>query len=371
MMEDAENMSKVHSLKSLIGKEVKKDVFTDKGLLLITEGTILTESDVQSLVGHRVHRINVTDEGGVVEIDLGNGEIGENTPFARQLHQLLPGREVAEQYISLIARTKDLFSIVTESYIPPLIQFTDSFFPLLDRALRNAGFFHQIYLIEGSDHYTYRHSINVGILSSLIGRLLKRPHDEIVMLGQAGLLHDIGKMLVPPHILMKPGRLTEEEYAIMKQHTVYGYELLQKMEGIHPVMAECALHHHERLDGSGYPHGRKGDEISLESQIVAVADVFDAICSDRVYKPKTSPFEAVKLLWKSACAGELNPEIVTKFIHYITSLYIGKRAVLNNGDEVEVILVHPDEPMTPLVRRGEEYLDLRYNRLLWIDKMLG
>lgn len=364
-------MSKVYSLKSLIGKQVRKDVFTDKGLLLITEGTILTESDVQSLVGHRVYQICVAGEEGVVQLDPGSGEPGENTPITRQLHQSLPGREVADQYIHLMARTKDLFSSVSESSIPPLGQFTDSFFPLLDQVLRNAGFFHQIYLIEGSDHYTYRHSINVGLLASLIGRLLKRPHDEIVLLGQAGLLHDIGKMLVPPQILMKPGRLSDDEYAIMKQHTIYGFDLLQKMDGIHPVMAECALHHHERLDGTGYPHGKTGIEISLESQIVAVADVFDAICSDRVYKPKTSPFEAAKLLWKAACARELNPEIVIKFIYYITSLNIGSRAVLNNGDEVEIILVHPDEPMKPLVKRGEEYLDLRYNRLLWIDKMLG
>ncbi len=184
-------------------------------------------------------------------------------------------------------------------------------------------------------------------------------------------MHDVGKMLIPHDILMKPGTLTAEEFAVMKQHTVFGYDILQKMEDSCQVIAEAALLHHERCNGQGYPQGRAQQAIPLESQIVAVADVFDAICSDRVYKTRISPFEAVRRLWEAACGGELNVQIVSRFINYIATGFVGSQAVLNTGEEVEVIMLHRDEPMRPLVRKQDTYLDLRRHRSLWIEKIVS
>lgn len=353
----------MYELASLIGKRLTRDVFNNHGVLLFVEGTVLTETDVYALEAHRVYDISVEDVTDDQEHAVPKME--------KQIEQLLPDQVIAENYIGLLNKTKGLFDLVTTSHTPTLEQFSDSFMPLLEQVKSGLGVFRQIYLLEGADDYTYRHSINVGILSSLIAKLLNMPSEEIIRIGQAGLLHDIGKMQIPKEILTKPGSLTPVEYALMKAHTIYGYEILAKMEGADQMMAECALYHHERLDGSGYPYGKKGDELPFESQIVAVADVFDAICSDRVYKEKTSPFEAAKFLWKATCKGELNPQVATKFIHYVTSFYVGGRALLNCGDIVDVILIYPDEPMNPLVRRGEEYLDLRHHRTLWIEKILA
>ncbi|WP_139491177.1 HD-GYP domain-containing protein [Brevibacillus dissolubilis] len=354
---------------SAVGKILEEDIHNTHGLLLLTKGTVLTPSDVNLLLGHKVSSIRVSTPSDF-KLFGPKEENGESITF--QIYDVLGQyEETAEKYVQAMEQTRELFSKVTEVYIPPLQQFTNAFFPMLDQVIKQTGIFHPIYLVEGSENYTYRHSINVGILCALIAKLMNRTREEVILMGQAGLLHDIGKMLIPQHILMKPTNLTSDEYDTMKKHTIYGHDLLQKMEGSNELISLCALLHHERRDGSGYPHGRRGSNIPLECQIVAVADVFDAICSDRVYKPRTSPFEAAQLLWKATCEGQFNAEIVTRFINYIALLYVGCRAVLNTGDEVEVVLIHTDEPMRPLVRKGLEYMDLRFNRRVMIEKMIG
>ncbi|NGQ95663.1 HD-GYP domain-containing protein [Brevibacillus sp. SYP-B805] len=359
-------MPEITTSYSLIGKTLEHDVFNEHGLLLLSKGTVLTRNDISLLISHKIYMVPV-----LVSPDFPFSSPEPSHSVISQIEDLLKSRGAAEKYLTALEQTKELFGKVTEVYIPPLRQFTHAFFPLLDQVIKETGLFTPLYLIEGSDNYTYRHSINVGILSALIAKLLNRTTEEVILLGQAGLLHDVGKMFIPQEILMKPGRLTDDEFEIMKQHTILGAQILSRMEGTNEVIIQCALLHHERRDGSGYPQGRKGLDIPIESQIVGVADVFDAICSDRVYKSRNSPFEAAKVLWTLTCDGLLNPEIVNRFINYIATLYVGSNALLNTGEEVEVILIHMDEPMRPLVRRGDEYLDLRKHRSLSIEKMIG
>ncbi len=353
---------------TLVGKMLADDVYNRNGLLLLSRGTVLNNLDIYLLQGHGIDEVTVDV---ISELKL-LGPVSEGTDsFRSQIKQLFSNTpEAAQRYSDAMEQTKSLFGKITEVYIPPLEQFTQAFFPLLDQVVKQSGIFHPIYLVEGSENYTYRHSINVGILSALIAKLMKRTRDEIILIGQAGLLHDVGKMLIPQEILMKPEILTEEEFEQMKMHTVYGYRLLQQMEGTNDVISQSALLHHERRDGSGYPEGRSGHYIPMEAQIVAVADIFDAICSDRIYKTRSSPYDASQILWKATCSGQLNAEIVTRFIHYIALLYVGRRALLSNGDIVEIVLIHTDEPMRPLVRKDEVYLDLRKYRAISIEKMI-
>ncbi len=351
-------MAKRNPTFSLIGKTLEQDVHNRYGLLLLPAGTVLHSAEIQLLRAHRIEYVHTSER------------IDSSTSLPPSLvHGSL--REAARQYLVTLEQTKSLFERITESSIPPLQQFNEAFFPLLNQALRQSGLLQFFYLKEGSEKYTYRHSINVGILSALIGKLINCSRDEIVLLGQAGLLHDVGKMLIPAEILLKPARLTDWEYEQMKRHTTLGAELLTAMDGGNDPISHCAHLHHERLDGSGYPEGRTGEMIPRLSQIVSVADVFDAICTDRIYKKGTSPFEAAQVLWQLAWEGKLNADIVTRFTHYIATLYVGSHALLNTGEHVKVIMVHTDEPMRPLVRMGDLYLDLRRDRTLSIEKMIG
>lgn len=350
-------MAEVKPSDSILGKTLAQDVYSEYGLLLLPCGALLHQSDIRLLEAHQIQAVRIATAV----------EAPEMPPPVLHWNET----EAARQYVQAVEQTEHLFMQIASGSIPSLSQFNDAFYPLLDQLLQRWGFLRFIYIKEGTDNYTYRHSLNVGIVAALIGKLLGKSHEEIIFLGQAGLLHDVGKMMIPDELLSKPGQLTDEEYAVMKRHTEYGAELLRSMEQADETIALCALLHHERLDGSGYPEGRSKETIPLECQIINVADVFDAICTDRVYRKGTSPFEAANVLWEQACSGKLNPLVVSHFIHYIVMLYVGSPALLNNGDQVEVIMIHTDEPMRPLVRRGKEYLDLRQHRSLRISKMIG
>ncbi|UFJ42045.1 HD-GYP domain-containing protein [Brevibacillus humidisoli] len=354
-------MPQVETDLSLVGRVLEEDVYSRTGLLLLTKGAVLTHTDIYNLLRQRIWFVSVVNLVATDRADV---------DFVGQLSSLSEEHGQIKSYIQAMDGIRGLFGQVTEEQIPSLDSFSAPFLPLMNEVHMQAGIFRFLYALEGSDSYTYRHSVNVGILSSLIAKLMNKSHQEIVTIGQAGLLHDIGKMLVASDILLKPGKLTDEEFAEMKRHTIYGAQLIAKMAGGSELLSQCALLHHERLDGSGYPEGRKGGEIPIECQIISVADVFDAICSDRIYKGRTSPFEAAQQLWQAVFEGQLNAEIVTKFLHYIYSYYIGSRAVLNSGEEVEIVLIHKDEPIRPLVRKGERYIDLRSRRSLFIERLI-
>lgn len=346
---------------SLEGRVLAADLFTENGILLLPEATVITAAHVQLLQKQRISEVEVLQE--LAE--------GVETNIRTQLMELDADEKTVAAYIEALDKTKSLFDQASKSETPELAQFAEIFGQVAEQSMKQLGLFRSLYVLEGADSYTYRHSLNVGILCSLIARLIKWDGERVAFMGTAGFLHDLGKMKVPTEVLLKPGKLTEEEFAEVKKHTLYGYQMIKEMEGSSEMLAHCALLHHERLDGSGYPKQLKGDDIPVECQVLAIADMFDAICSDRVYKERTSPFEAAQLLWKEACNGKLNIEIVSQFVRYIALLYVGARARLNSGEEVEVILIHQDEPMRPLVRRRDEFIDLRHDRKLTIEKMIG
>ncbi|MCM3079679.1 HD-GYP domain-containing protein [Brevibacillus invocatus] len=352
-------MIEVKPSRSIIGKTVAKDIYNEYGLLLLPAGVVLHKSDIRLLRSHQISAVFVAE----------SEKIAESLLPAPLLIQ--GGSEGARQYVLAMKRMEHLFEQVAQGSVPSLHQFHHAFSPLLEHVLPRWSFLRFVYQFGGTQNYLARHSLHVGMLSALIGKLLGKSDEEVVMLGHAGLLHDIGKLQISGELLTKPGKLEPFEYEAVKQHSLLGAHLIRQMEGADETIALCALMHHERLDGSGYPQRLTKEAIPLECQIVSVADFFDAMCTDRVYRVGTSPFEAANILWEQACALKLQASIVSLFIHYIAQLYVGTEGVLNNGDTVEIVMVHKDEPTRPLVRRGEEFLDLRQYRSLRIMQMIG
>jgi putative nucleotidyltransferase with HDIG domain len=150
--------------------------------------------------------------------------------------------------------------------------------------------------IKSIDEYTFTHSINTAFYSMFIAIWMGLDDQQIINATQAGLLHDIGKIYIPNEILNKPGRLTEEEYEMIKKHTLYGYFLISEFGEFNPEVKRAVLFHHERTDLKGYPLSASSDYVGIISKIVAIADVYDAMTTDRVYKKGTSPSEAVEFL---------------------------------------------------------------------------
>jgi len=207
------------------------------------------------------------------------------------------------------------------------------------------------------DEYIQRHCVNVSVLSIMLGRWLGFTESELMMLAQSALLHDIGKVKIDERILNKPGCLTRLEFTAIKRHSILGYELVKDIGHISPMAASGILMHHEKIDGSGYPLGLRGDEISPFAKIIAVADIFDAITSKRPYKGKESPFHALEVL-KSELCGKLDPLCLTTFLQRVSMFYIGEYVRLSNGKVAKIVKINHSDISRPLVMAGSEFIDL-------------
>ena len=202
--------------------------------------------------------------------------------------------------------------------------------------------------IKSYDSYTFDHSVNVAVLSILIGKSLGYNYRQLLHIGIGAILHDIGKILVPQEIIQKTGRLTEEEFNIVKEHTRLGYDYLKNIKKISPMSRIIVLSHHERNDGTGYPKGIKGDAIHTYAKIAAIADVFDALTSDRIYRKRWSIQETVTYLFASV--KQFEPEIVSNFIKNVALYPNGTMVSLSNGWKAIVKEQNDDLPDRPVIR---------------------
>jgi putative nucleotidyltransferase with HDIG domain len=200
--------------------------------------------------------------------------------------------------------------------------------------------------IHNYSEYLYHHSVNVSIYAAAVGKLLNMNLRDLRSLTFSGILHDIGKLFIPPEILNKPGKLTESEYDAVKKHPVLGAELLKRLN-IDGIELKLVLEHHERCDGSGYPKGLKDEEISVYGKIGAVCDSFDAITSDRVYKNAKNPNDAIKEM--AQLSGKtLNKTIFEYFVSTIGLFPVGT-VVLLSTNELAVVCGQNKMPIEPIV----------------------
>jgi len=205
------------------------------------------------------------------------------------------------------------------------------------------------------DDLTYAHSMNVALICNITGIWLKLSNDEMPVLIMAGLLHDIGKLKIPPEIIKKPGRLTDEEFAVIKKHPEYGYEIL-KHKNLDSRVVQASYQHHERYNGRGYPCGLTGSSISFFSSIVAVADVYDAMTSDRSYRKGMCPFAVLEHMEREK--DSYNPYILHTFINHTAESYINNEVELSNGEKGRVILLSKDFLSRPIVVTDNNSYDL-------------
>ncbi len=167
--------------------------------------------------------------------------------------------------------------------------------------------------VTSYDYYTYTHSVNVFVFTMALGRRVfpkERVKNEF---GVGALLHDIGKSMVDPAIINCTGKLSPEQLVIMRKHPIYSHEILAEKKDIHPVSLDMARHHHERIDGDGYPDGLRGDDVSPEVRVLTIADVFDALTTRRPYRQSMTTFPALQLM-RDEMAGHIDPEFFRMFV---------------------------------------------------------
>ncbi len=229
---------------------------------------------------------------------------------------------------------------------------------IIDEILKNDEIAFNLGDLKSVDDYTFEHSVNVCVLALLSGIALGFKKVALVELGIGAILHDIGKILIPQDVLNKPGLLDDEEFDIVKRHARLGYDVLNRIKGVSQASAAVALYHHERFDGNGYPDGMAGEVIPLYSRIVAIADVFDALTSDRVYSKKISPYKAMEYV-VSMVGAHFDPEIIKRFARQLGFFYKGLHLELNTGETAVVLMAQNARPVVRVLRdpRGMEMQD--------------
>ncbi|MDL5033019.1 HD-GYP domain-containing protein [Pelomonas sp. APW6] len=202
--------------------------------------------------------------------------------------------------------------------------------------------------LKTKDDYTYMHSVAVCALMVSLARQLGFGEAQMREAGLAGLLHDVGKMAMPIDVLNKPGQLTDDEFAVMRSHPVRGYEMLMEGEAVPAAALDVCLHHHEKMDGSGYPKKLKGEEISLLSRMGAVCDVYDAITSTRPYKNAWDPAGSIQRM--AQWTGHFDPAVFQAFVKSVGIYPVGTLVKLHSGRLAVVIEQSPVRLTAPLVR---------------------
>ena len=263
--------------------------------------------------------------------------LAEAVRHARKLH-----REANELVRSVMHDIRVGKQIEVERCEPLVEDILDSILCVPDALLPLAQ-------VKSRDEYTFQHSVSVAALAVAFGRALDMPRAVIKELAMGGLLHDVGKALVPEALLNKPGKLTDDEYAVMKTHAGRGAELLRKTPGISEIAYNAAAQHHERFDGSGYPNGLKGAEISLHGQMLAIVDVYDAITSLRIYHKPIPATEALGKMFEWSKV-HFNPSLVQAFIKGIGIYPAGSLVRMESGRMGIVREVVPDKLLQPVVK---------------------
>jgi HD-GYP domain-containing protein (c-di-GMP phosphodiesterase class II) len=272
-------------------------------------------------------RLNVTKEVGRLMVEVGTGQSADFNSRLKMLSALL------EQIISEIMSADD-----------PIINLID---------------------LKDFDQYTYQHSVNICVLSCVVGTAMGLTRNQLYDLALAGILHDIGKMFIDKDILNKPGSLTPAEYEHIKSHAKLGYECVRRNDHL-PHTVTVAIHqHHEKHNGEGYPNGTAGDEIILNSQIISVIDVYDALTSKRPYRDPILPSEAYEYI--SGNSGQsFNPAVVDVFLRKVAPFPLGVHVQLSNGQSGIVFKNYGDMLTRPLIKLDpmpgqtqDVFLDLR------------
>ncbi|MBT0587845.1 HD-GYP domain-containing protein [Alteromonas oceanisediminis] len=271
----------------------------------------------------------------------------DEVAIANKLHK--KGKSIQKRMLSNVAKGLPTDIAVPEEFSKNLVGSID----------RNPNALLCLTKIREKDDYLLEHSLNVAILLANFAQYIGLKEEIVQELALSGFLHDIGKIKIPDKILHKPGRLTDQEMNVMRDHVVFGIEALREMD-IPERMIRTVGEHHERLDGFGYPEGKRDDEISFYGRMISIVDVYDALTADRVYKAGMPSQKALQILLKDT-PDKYDRELVQKFIKCIGIYPVGSLVKLNDETIAMVVKHNEDSPLKPVVKvfyslKGNHYV---------------
>ena len=243
--------------------------------------------------------------------------------------------------------------------------------PLVEKVLDDRSFIFDLNTYSNPKDYLYHHCIATGLIAGVIAQKLGLKRGNCIQMALAGTLADCGMSRIPLKIREKKEALTSLEFAEVRKHTIYSYSMIKDFPVLKREMKEAVFKHHERLDGSGYPTGTKISATVDYSQIIAIADVFHAMTSERLYRMKQSPFVVIDMI-KEAEFGKFDIKVVQAMMGIIVELPIGTKVELSNLERGEVMFINKYVPTRPIIKLEStgEILDLSTNRIFHISRVI-
>lgn len=329
------------------GCYLARTIFDENGRALLKEGVKLTSNLIQRIKDIHIYSLYVVDEYSENEIeDIIKPELRQKSiklvkdTFCNVENQHFNNNSL------LNSNKKKNICKKKEQYLSSIYELAEE---LLENILSNKNIMVNLVDIKSMDNYTYQHSTNVAILSLVLGIGIGLPKRDLMDLCIGALLHDIGKVFIDKKLIQKKGALTIDEYEEVKKHSECGYKYLKNVHSLSVNVRMIVLQHHERYDGGGYPKGKYGEKINKLAKIVAVADVYDALISDRHYKRAVPPNEAFEyILGNAGSMFEYN--IVKAFSTIILPYPQGVLVKLSNGDVGIVEDLVPNYPLRPYIK---------------------
>ena len=324
------------------GMRLARDIYTNTAQLLLAENTFLDQRMIEDLKRRNIFSVYVA--------------VGETK------HEGIKNSEAYRSYCEVYSKNRDKFAsnlsdIVNKNIPIDSTLLLGNALDIIDNSRGSLHIFDMMYSMRDYDDSTYTHCMNVAIICNIMAKWLKMSEEDVELATLCGLLHDIGKLAIPEELIKKPGKLTRDEYELVKHHTEIGYEIL-KDKNINPYIKESALMHHERYDGTGYPHGLKANEISIFARMVAIADVYEAMTADRVYREGICPFAVIEKLEQEGFE-KYDTHFMSVFLENIMNSHISDTVLLSDGRIGEVVLINKSCLSKPLVKCSDEFVDLQ------------
>ena len=355
-------MRRIHSRDVKPGMTVASDVYALNNQLVIPKGVVLNNKTISKLSFYSVPFIQIEDE-----------IISEETKAPQTYHEKVQNDPRFQQFKAkfeeeVTSFKNQLNDVVNQNEPLDLDSLLARSNNIVNSAPDSIGILTLLSNMHSYDDETFAHSMNVSLICNLFAKWLHLSEDEINKATLCGLLHDIGKLTIPENILRKPGRLTDPEYTKIKEHSRSGYQIL-KDNNIDPHICNSALMHHERSDGSGYPLHLKDAQIDPYAKIVAIADVYDATTSPRVYRGPMCPFEVISIFEHDGLQ-KYSPEYILVILENIVNTYLLETVKLSDGRDGQVIYINKNQLARPTVKIEDVYLDLSANKEINIVEII-
>ncbi len=334
------------------GMVLSRDIINSEGHLVAAKETKLDLTIIAKISSYHILEITVYEDS----IPIAAAD-PDNLSYFDKVRQSEQFKRFHTEYNETVSDLKNqLNDVVVRNSPIDTDTLLSNTVKLMENNSNKLQMFDMLHSLREFDNLTFTHSVNVALVASIIAQWMHFSEEDVRLITLCGLLHDIGKLMIPNDILTKPGKLTDDEFEVMKQHVKLGYERI-KQEKIDDRIKEVCLLHHEKCDGSGYPFGLPSAQIPDFAKIITVADIYDAMTADRAYRNAICPFEVIHMMEQESFS-KLDPKFSLPFLKNVATSYIHNTVKLSNGQVGEVILINDRSLSRPTVKCGDSFIDL-------------